>query len=191
MGMLGMFNFVTLNGFFAGPNGEFSWHTHGAEESTFSEESLKSGATLLFGRVTYDIMAGFWPTENAMKTLPVVAAGMNRAEKIVFSTTLKKADWNNTRVISSDIIDQVREMKKIPGMNMAVLGSGSIVTQFAEHGLFDQYQIMVDPVALGGGATMFKGLKKKLELTLTGTRVFTNGAVLLTYAPAGILQEGK
>ena len=128
MGMLGMFNFVTLNGFFSGPNGDFSWHTHGAEESKFSEESQRAGATLLFGRVTYDIMSGFWPTENAIKTFPVVAEGMNRAEKIVFSTTLKKPAWNNTRVISSNIIDEVRELKKIAGLNMAVLGSGSIVT---------------------------------------------------------------
>lgn len=182
MAKLSVFNFVTLNGYFEGPNRDISWHRHGAEENAFSEEGANSGSTLLFGRVTYQMMAGFWPTPDAASAFPAVARGMNSAEKIVFSRTLKKADWNNTRIVAGNIVEEVRKLKN-QGKEMTVLGSGSIVTQFAEQNLIDEYMIMVDPVALGAGTPMFKGLTQKLDLKLTGTRAFTSGVVLLTYQP--------
>ncbi len=180
-----VFNFVTLNGFFKGPNEDTSWHKHGEEESEFSAESLKSGNTLLFGRVTYEKMASFWPTPMAIEQFPVVAEGMNKAEKIVFSRTLKKVEWSNTRVVKGNIVEEVKKMKQMPGKDMTLLGSGSILTQFAEQGLIDEYQIMVNPVALGDGTPIFKGIKHNLNLKLTTTRTFRNGIVLLCYQPAG------
>ncbi len=183
MAKLGVFNFVTLNGYFAGPKGDISWHTHGSEESDYAAEGAQSGSMLLFGRVTYEMMASYWPTPQAMKDLPEIAKGMNKSEKIVFSRTLKKADWSNTRIIRENMVEEVKKLKR-GKTDMTILGSGSIVTQLAEASLIDLYQIMVDPVGLGNGMPLFKGMKKKLQLKLTSTRAFKSGVVLLTYEPA-------
>jgi dihydrofolate reductase len=184
MGRLGAFTFVTLNGYFAGPNGDISWHRHGAEENAYAAEALKSGNTLLFGRVTYEMMASYWPTAVATENDPTVAEGMNRADKIVFSRTLKNAAWSNTRLVKGDIGEEIRKLKQVPGRNMTLLGSGSVLTQLAELGLIDEYQVMVDPVALGAGTPVFKGIKQTLNLKLTATKAFKSGVVLLSYQPA-------
>jgi dihydrofolate reductase len=146
-------------------------------------EGLKSGSTLLFGRVTYELMASYWPTPAAIKNDPVVAEGMNKAEKIVFSRTLKQVGWNNTRLVKDNIGSEIRNLKKTSGKDMTLLGSGSILTQFAEEGLIDEFQFMVDPVALGEGTPIFKNIKRRLNLKLTSTRTFKNGTVLLSYQP--------
>ena len=184
MRKLGMFNFATLNGFFKGPGGDIGWHRHGAEENEYAAEGAGSGSVLLFGRVTYEMMAGYWPTPMAAKNDPAVAAGMNKSEKIVFSRTLKKAEWSNTKIIKGDLVEEVKKLKRGPGNDMTILGSGSIVTQLAEAGLIDSFQIMVDPVALGSGTPVFEGLKGVLSLNLTKTRAFKSGVVLLCYEPA-------
>jgi len=184
MRKLSVFNFATLNGYFKGSNGDISWHNHQGEEKEYAEEGAQSDSILLFGRVTYEMMAGYWPSENAKETNPVVADGMNKADKIVFSTTLKKADWNNTKVMSTNIIDGIKELKKQPGKDMTILGSGTVVTQFAEHGLIDEYQIMLNPIAIGDGTSLFKDIKHPLKLKLTQSKVFKSGIVLLCYAPA-------
>jgi dihydrofolate reductase len=126
-----VFNFATLNGYFEGPKRDISWHPHDAEGDEYAVEMLESGSTLLFGRVTYELMASYWPTPDASRNAPAVAERMNNADKIVFSRTLKKAEWNNTRVVKDDIGEEIKRMKQMPGENMTLLGSGSIVTQFA------------------------------------------------------------
>lgn len=178
-----VFNFVTLNGYFKGPKGDISWHKHDTEENEYAVEMLKSGNTLLFGRVTYEMMASYWPTSNAIKNDPIVAEGMNNADKIVFSRTLKKVEWNNTRLVKDNIEEEIEKMKQMTGKDMTLLGSGRILTQFAEQGLIDEYQIMVDPVVLGDGTPIFKGIKHTLDLKLTRTRTFKSGVVLLCYQP--------
>ena len=180
MGKLGAFNFVTLNGYFKGPKEDISWHKHGAEESEYAAEGSKSGSTLLFGRVTYEMMASYWPTPDAFKNMPDVAAGMNSSDKIVFSRTLKNAGWSNTRLVKDKMVEEVKKLKKA-GKDMTLLGSGSIITQLAEHGLIDEYQIMVDPIALGEGTPLFKGIQHRLDLKLTNTKIFKSGVVLLCY----------
>jgi dihydrofolate reductase len=183
MGKLSVFNFTSLNGFYKGPNGDLSWHKQkeqDPEEMKYTKEGAQSGNILLFGRVTYEMMIQFWPTEQAMKTMPEVAKGMNEAEKIVFSKTLKKADWNNTRIVSGDIAEEVKKLKN-GGKDMTILGSGTIVSQLADEGLIDSFEIMVDPVAIPEGTPMFHGTKHKIELELTGTRAFKSGVVLHSY----------
>jgi len=182
---LSVFNFVTLNGYFEGPKHDISWHRHGEEENQFAAENLKFESVLLFGRITYEMMAGYWPTPMAIKNDPKVAKGMNNAEKIVFSRKLEKAEWNNTRLVKDNIVEEVRKMKALPGKDMTLLGSGSIASQFADAGLIDKYQIMVDPVALGDGTAIFKNIKRKLDLKLTMTRAFKSGVVLLCYEALG------
>jgi len=183
MRKLSVFNFISLDGFYKGINEDISWHRHGKEEAEFSAESLQSNSILLFGRVTYEMMVNFWPTQMAMETLPEVATGMNNAEKIVFSKTLKRAEWNNTKLIGNNIIDEIKKLKQLPGKDMTILGSGSILTQFAKAGLIDEYQFMIDPVVLGKGTQIFNGIKEKLDLDLTNTRIFKSGTVLLCYQP--------
>ncbi len=182
MGKLSVFNFMTLNGYFKGPNEDTSWHQHGnPEEGEFAAEGAQSDNIILFGRKTYEMMASFWPTPEAAKNMPDIAEGMNKSEKIVFSRTLKKANWSNTRIISDNIVEEIKKLKTTSKKDMTILGSGSILTQLAEAGLMDSFQFMVDPIALGKGTPIFHDVGKKLNLKLTSTRAFKSGAVLLSY----------
>jgi dihydrofolate reductase len=138
---------------------------------------------LLFGRTTYEMMAAWWPTPMAAKAMPEVAARMNAMPKLVFSRTMGSTDWTNTTLVKDDLIRTVRRMKNETGPDMAILGSGSIVAQLAGAGLIDTFQVVVNPVALGAGKSLFSGLGKRLDLVLTNTRVFGNGSVVLWYAP--------
>ena len=184
MGKLMVYNFVSANGYFKGPHDDISWahQTPSQEESDFASENAQGGATLLFGRKTYEMMVSYWPTPQAKKNNPGVAEGMNKAEKIVFSSTLKKADWNNTRIVSDNIEEEVKKLKQ-SGKDITILGSGSIVNQLAEARLIDEFQVMVHPVAIGNGTAFLKDIHKKIDLELTKTRSFKSGIVLLCYQP--------
>ena len=111
---------------------------------------------------------------------------MNKSPKIVFSRTLKTADWSNTRLVKEDMAGEVRRLKKQPGKGLTILGSGSLVSQLAREGLIDEYQLLLNPVAIGTGKSLFEGITTKLEFKLTATRAFRNGGVLLTYVPAKV-----
>ena len=178
-----VFNLVSLDGYFEGPNRDISWHNVDAEFNDYAVDMLNSIDTLIFGRVTYDLMASYWPTPEAIKNDPIVAGKMNALSKIVFSRTMNKVAWSNTRLVKENIEDEITNLKKQPGKDMMILGSGSIMTEFAQRGLIDGYGIMVNPVALGEGTPLFKGLKERLMLKLTETRTFRNGNVLLYYQP--------
>ncbi len=187
MRKLVVFNHVTLDGYFVGVNGDFSWAHIGNDDpeySAFVAENASGGGQLLFGRITYELMASYWPTPLADQHDPVVAAGMNTMSKVVFSRTLEKASWNNTKLVKGDIVSKIRKMKDEPGPDMVILGSGSIVSQLAPEHLIDAYQMMLDPVALGKGRTMFEGVRENVTLKLTKTRSFRNGKVLLCYERA-------
>lgn len=182
MGKLIAYNFVTLNGFYKGDNEDISWHRHGAEESKYSEDMLAMDNILLFGRKTYEQMAGFWPTDAARDMFPKVAAGMNKAEKIVFSKNASfLLNWENTTLYSENIAEKVKALKSSSSKDMAILGSGSIINLFTEARLIDEYQIMIDPVILGSGTQIFGGIKQALNLKLTQHKVFASGVILLYY----------
>ena len=184
MPALSCFNFISLNGFYKGLKDDISWHRHGGEESEFSAENAQKDSILLFGRVTYEMMASFWPTEQAMAMSPQVAEGMTKAEKIVFSRTLATASWANTRIVQHDIYGEVKRLKETGTKDLTILGSGSIVSQLADHGLIDQYSLMLVPVAIPYGSSFLHGISRKLDLKLTSTRTFKSGVVLLNYVPA-------
>jgi dihydrofolate reductase len=181
-----VFNQVTVDGYFTDVNGDMSWarkDKQDAEWNAFAADNANPGGVLLFGRITYELMASYWPTPNAIESFPVIAEAMNNADKIVFSRTLKKAEWKNTTLLKGDIAAEIRKIKKEPGKDMAILGSGSVVSQLATEGLIDEYQIVVNPLVLGKGRTMFDGIKEKLTLKLTKSRTFGNGNVVLYYEP--------
>jgi len=182
MRKLVVFNNVTLDGYIADVRGDMSWaHKDDAEWTAFGAENASGGGVLLLGRITYELMASYWPTAAARANAPAMAEGMNRMQNVVFSRTLDKASWQNTTLVKGDIVATVRRMKSEPGEGMAILGSGSIVSQLTQAGLIDEYQIVVNPVALGQGKSMFAGVKEKLTLQLTKTRAFGNGNVVLWY----------
>jgi dihydrofolate reductase len=181
-----VFNNVSLDGYFTAANGDFSWakvDTDDAEFTAFLEGNVNSEGQLLFGRITYEMMAGFWPTPFAVRTFPKTAEGMNRASKVVFSQTLSNSPWNNTRLVKNDLASEVRKMKSEPGNGIVILGSGNIVAQLAPTGLIDEYQFVVNPVVLGKGRTMFEGVQEKLNFKLIKSRTFNNGKVFLCYEP--------
>lgn len=174
-------NYVTLDGFFAGPNGEIDWFVWDEETAAYSKDLLTSIDTILFGRVTYELMAGFWPTATSED--PIISDAMNNLPKIVFSKTLAKVEWKNSRLLKVNIEEEISKLKQEPGKDMVIFGSGSIVSWFAQLGLIDEYRIMVNPFVLGAGKPLFKGIKNRLNLTLLKTRTFRSGNVLLQYEP--------
>jgi dihydrofolate reductase len=184
MRKLVVFNMVSLDGFFVDSKGDMSWaHKHDAEWNTFVNENASGSGVLVFGRITYELMASYWPTPMALQNSPIVAKGMNDMPKIVFSRTLNKVSWNNTRLVKGDLTAEVRKLKQEPGPNMVILGSGSIVSQLAQQNLIDEYQVALRPIVLGQGRTMFEGVKDKLNLKLTKSRTFGNGTVFTCYQP--------
>ena len=183
MGKLSVYNFVSANGYFKGPNEDISWahQSTSKEESDFAAENAQGGAILLFGRKTYEMMAGYWLTPEAKKNNAGVAEGMNKAKKIVFSRTLTKADWENTRIIKDDLEEEVKKLKETSGKDLTILGSGSIINQLADKGLIDEFQLMVYPIAIGNGTPFLKDIHKNIAMELIKTRSFKSGAVLFYY----------
>jgi dihydrofolate reductase len=182
------FTIVSLDGYFAGLHGEIDWFENNDKEDTaFSHEHANPSATLMFGRTTYDIMAAFWPGPVALKSDPVMAGTMNRARKIVFSKTMKPVKdgpvWKNVTVLHEITRDGIMKLKEEPGEDIAILGSGSVVRQLANLGLIDEYQLLVNPVILGSGKSLFQDFKV-MNLKLLETRSFGSGKVLLRYGHA-------
>ena len=182
-----VFNHISLDGYFTDAHGDMSFARNDspdAEWDAFVAGNAGGGGTLVFGRVTYDLMVSFWPTPFAAESMPVVAERMNNLPKVVFSRTLKEASWNNTRLVKDDAAGEIRRMKQENGEDMVIFGSGSLIPQLAQENLIDEYQIVVDPVVLGKGRTMFEGLNAKLSLQLKKSQTFKNGNILLYYEPA-------
>ena len=186
MRRLTVFNQVSLDGYFTDAKGDIGWaHKSDPEWDAFVADNAQGGGgMLLFGRVTYQMMAAFWPTPQARQTAPAVAEGINKLPKVVFSRTLDQATWNNTRLVKTGLLEEVSALKNAAGGNITILGSGNIVRQLAPQGLIDQYDLIVNPLVLGKGRTLFEGIETRLALKLARTRTFKNGNVLLTYAPA-------
>lgn len=182
---LHVFENLTLDGYFTGEDGDLSWaHARGGDDpewNDFIAGNASGGGTLLLGRKTYEMMKAYWPTPKAKQEAPAVAAGMNRLQKVVVSRTLDDPGWSNTKVVKGDLADEVRKLKKDADGDITILGSGSIVAQLAAEGLIDDYQVIVNPVVIGKGRSLFEGVEDPPNLKLTKTRAFKNGNVLLSY----------
>jgi dihydrofolate reductase len=182
---LSAFMQVSLDGRFADAAGEIGFAHQQAADSEwrqFMAENAAADSVLMFGRITYDLMASWWPTPAAAKAMPEVARHMNALPKVVASRTLSSPKWSNTTLISRDLIGTVRRMKAESGPDITILGSGSIVTQLAAAQLIDMIEVAVNPIALGAGRSFLAGLPLPLPFTLKRTRVFNNGSVVLWYA---------
>ena len=182
MRKLSVFNNVSLDGYFSDASGDMSWaHKQDPEWMDFVAGNASGGGMLVFGRVTFDMMRSYWPTAAAKKNNAAVAEGMNNMPKAVFSRMLTTADWKNTRLLKGDLVSEARALKRESGPDMVILGSGSIVAQLTAAGLIDEYQIVVNPIVLGAGRTMFEGVPQPVGLRLAKTRSFTNGNVVSWY----------
>ena len=184
MRRLAVFNNVSLDGYFSGPGGDLRWAHAGSDDPEYREfvaGNASGDGVLVFGRITYELMAGWWPTAAAGQMDPVLARQMNARGKVVFSRTLPRADWQNTTLVAGDAAEEMRRWKSGDGPDMVILGSGRLVASLAREGLIDEYQVVVNPVALGRGRTMFEGLDHPLTLAVAESRVFRNGKVFLRY----------
>ncbi len=177
------FMMVSLDGYFEGKEHSIDWHNVGEEFNDFAIAQLQEVDTLLFGRVTYEMMASWWPTPHAIADDPVVAEKMNSTPKIVFSHSLSDAKWENTRLVKEDFAAEVMRLKAQPGKDMIIFGSSDLAVSFLEHGLLDELRLMINPVVLGQGRSVFQGIHDRLRLKLLRTKTFHSGNVLLYYQP--------
>ena len=175
---------TSLDGFHQGPNGEFDWAIVDEEFRDFALRQLDQADTLGFGRATYDHMAAYWPTDQAQANDPAITSRMNTKPKLVFSTTLERADWSNTTVIAGEAVEQIETVKSRPGGELLVIGSAHLTAHFAAAGVLDELRIMVCPIVLGQGRSLFEDLKDRVALSLADVRQFDSGNVLLTYRPS-------
>jgi dihydrofolate reductase len=184
MTALASFILTSLDGFYEGPNGEFDWPVVDEEFDEFAIGQLDRADTLGFGRATYEHMAAHWPTDQAQANDTALTWRMNTKPKLVFSTTLEHAGWSNTTVITGEAVEQTEKVKTALGGELLVLGSAHLTAHLAVAGVLDELRIMVCPVALGQGRSLFEDLKGRLALNLTHVRQFDSGNVLLTYRPS-------
>lgn len=178
-----LFMMVSVDGYFEGPNHDLSWHNVDKEFSTFvhGQNTDAFVDTILLGHRTYDLMAGFWPTEQGKKGDGETARFMNETQKIVATRTSFTAEWGPTTVVGGDAVAEIATLKAAPGKDMIMLGSNELCVSLMEHGLVDEFRLMVNPVALGAGTPLFAGLSKRVALARTSTREFDSGNVLNCY----------
>ena len=192
-----VFDRVSADGFYAAPNGSLDW---AVPEPTLDAEAAQGQTTagaMLLGRRTFDMFESFWP--NVLGDGPTApdphAAGrrnpemhamavwINASEKIVFSRTRQSVTWTNSRLVHEFDPREVAALKEQPGRNIMVFGSGSIASLLTEHDLVDEYQLIVNPVLLGGGQTLLRGLSAPRKVQLIESTTYPSGNVKLRYAP--------
>ncbi|MRS04865.1 dihydrofolate reductase, partial [bacterium] len=159
-----LFNMMSLDGFFEGPNHNIDWHNVDEEFNDFALEQLSSTDGLMFGRATYELMAEYWPSEEAIRTDSVIANWMNRLPKYVFSRTLNRADWQNTTLVNGDAAIELHKIKGQVGRDLFIFGSADLSTSLIQNSLIDEYRVLVNPILLGQGTPLFHGLQNPISL---------------------------
>jgi dihydrofolate reductase len=172
---------LSLDGYFEGPNHEIDWHLVDDEFNAYAVEMLKASEVLIMGRRTYELMAGYWPT--AADNDPLVKERMNSTPKLVFSRTLKKVEWQNSHLATGSIADEVARLKQVPGDGVLPVGGSALAASFLEQGLIDELHIILTPILLGRGKTVFDGIRKRYPLRLLSTKKFKSGNVAVIYEP--------
>jgi dihydrofolate reductase len=172
---------VTLDGFMEGPNRELD-HTAGVEDADFDRyatEMLNSIDAMLLGRRTYQVFESYWPSATGPD-----AERINELAKVVFSRSLEKVDWNNSRLVRGNIAEEVGRLKDEPGKNLALFGSADLASTLIRVRLIDEYRIFVTPFVLGGGTPMFQGISDGIALKLMKATTWSSGTVALFYENA-------
>lgn len=178
---------VTLDGFMAGPNCELDWHFKNwtDEMAKYAREQLSRTDTIVLGRTTYTAMARHWPVQpvkaNYSKEDMAFAAMMNGFTKIVFSSTIFRADWQNTIVVREELAEYIKRLKRTSGKDIIIFGSGQIVNALMDLRLVDEYILWVHPTVLVKGKPLFRNLRSNLAFKVTGSRVFDSGVAVIHY----------
>jgi len=179
------FMHVSLDGFVAGPNGEMDWITMDDEIFEDAIDLATEADTALYGRTTYEMMESYWPSvlksPEATKNELHHATWVENVSKIVFSTSLDKAEWNNTKLMKRNVKYEVAKLKQQPGKNMMIFGSPRLTHSFMQMGLIDEYRINVNPVVLGNGLPLFRNIEDRINLKLLNARTFESGVIGLHY----------
>lgn len=174
---------LTLDGFYAGPNEEFDWFTFDQDLWKLSVEQLDTVDTVLLGRKNYEGFHGYWPTvvndPAATETDIRFSRWLDEVPKVVFSSTLEKAEWNNSRLVKGDLADEVAKLKQESGKDILIMNSSSVVQTCMERDLIDEYWLTVHPLALGEGLPLFK---QRINLKVLNSKVFGSGQVFWHYA---------
>jgi dihydrofolate reductase len=195
-----MFNRVSADGYFATTDGKLDWVVPDPELDKAAVSSMPESDTMLFGRRTYQMFEQFWPhalddSDTAADPhaegrrspdIRAMAEWINNANKLVFSKTLKKVTWKNSRLLSQLDPREIESLKQQPGKDILVFGSGSVVSELTEHGLIDEYLFVVAPVLLGGGKQLLRDVSTRSKLDLLEAKAFPSGNVRLRYARAGL-----
>jgi dihydrofolate reductase len=175
---------VSLDGYIEGPNREIDWHLVDDELHSHVNEQLRGMGAFLSGRVTYELMAGVWPTAdtNPSSTPPMIEFARIWLDmpKIVYTKTLQRADWNTT-IVRDVVPEEVAKLKAQPGGDLALSGA-DLAAAFMRHDLIDEYRIYVHPILIGKGKPLFPASGPKVNLRLVDTRAFGNGVLLLHYS---------
>ncbi|MCP2341973.1 dihydrofolate reductase [Actinomadura rupiterrae] len=183
MRKLSYFIHTTADGYTKGPQGEFDWPVMGPELSDYSFDLGEENDITLYGRVTWEMMAAWWPDAESRTDHPHVvryAPIWRRSRKMVISRTLQKDEWAE-KVIGDDLDTEIRALKEEPGKGLLLMGGARAASSLASLGLLDELRIAVHPVVLGGGTSLFPGLDERLNLRLIETRTFDEGVVLHRY----------
>ncbi len=180
------FMHVSLDGFTTGPNGELEWAIVDEELNPFVDPLFRNVDTALYGRATYQLMYSYWPTvltdpDAAPRDL-AHARWVENVAKIVFSTTLSGAEWNNTRLVKDHIAEEIASLKQQPGRDLMIFGSPRLTHTFMRLDLIDEYRLFLNPIVLGGGIPLFQDLKAWTKLKLLEAKSFQSGVVGLHYA---------
>lgn len=173
-----IWNMMTLDGRFEGPNQDISWFVFDDDLERYILDSQGAVGTVLFGRVTYEGMASYWPSEEG-----VIADFMNSVPKVVFSRTLERADWNNTTLVKENVPEEVAKLKEQPGNDIFVFGSANFAATLMQHGLIDEYRLGINPLVLGRGTPLFKDSPASFPMTLMEVKPLKSGVVILHYKP--------
>jgi dihydrofolate reductase len=178
---------TTIDGFVEGPNHELDWTIADDELHEYYAQLLKTAGVILFGRVTYELMVSYWPNAyndpNNTKSELDFANAINPLPKIVYSNTLQHVGWNTT-VLKVVVPEDIKKMKTLPGGDIFVDGA-TLAQTFFRYGLVDEIELVVHPVALGAGKSLFRGIDPGMKLKYLSSQVFKSGAVVLRYHPDG------
>src|ERR1041385_336407 len=165
-------------------------HTAGIADDEIHQhynELLSTADTIVFGRITYQLMESYWPSvvnnPTGNKPIDEFAVLIDNLSKIVFSRTLKTVDWKNTQLKKDGIKEEIADLKQQSG-KIILIGSRSLIVSSMQHDLIDEYQFVVQPIVLGGGLPLFNAIKERINLKLLKTKTFGCGAVALYYEPA-------
>jgi dihydrofolate reductase len=171
---------VTLDGVFDADTMDQWWNPYeSAERAKYLVETVSEADALLVGRITYEMLAAYWPNQKDDKNGP--ASRLNSMPKFVVSQTLEKAVWNNSTIINESAIKAIKKLKKQPGGNILITGSATLVQSLMETDLIDEYRFLVQPILMGSGRRFFKDGMPNTKLRLVESKTLSLGVLTLTY----------